>query len=110
MRLPRVLERSSGFVYYVSVAGVTGAGSATSDHVKTAIERLRRHTDLPISVGFGIRTPEQAAAIAKLADGVVVGSALVDKIATAASHEQAVDDVLSLCSALADGVRKARVN
>jgi tryptophan synthase alpha chain len=109
-RLPRVLERSSGFVYYVSVAGVTGAGSATSDQVKTAIERLRRHTDLPISVGFGIRTPEQAAAIARLADGVVVGSALVDKIATAASPEQAIDDVLSLCSALAEGVRKARVN
>ncbi len=64
-RLPRVLERSSGFVYYVSVAGVTGAGSATTEHVQQAITRLRRHTDLPISVGFGIRTPEQAAAIAQ---------------------------------------------
>jgi len=109
-RLPRVLERSSGFVYYVSVAGVTGAGSATTEHVKGAIERLRRHTDLPISVGFGIRTPEQAAAIARLADGVVVGSALVDQIATAASPEQAIDGVLSLCAALAEGVRKARVS
>ncbi|WP_226503777.1 tryptophan synthase subunit alpha [Pseudomonas sp. MWU16-30317] len=109
VRLPTVLERSSGFVYYVSVAGVTGAGSATSDQVSSAIERLRRHTDLPISVGFGIRTPEQAAAIARLADGVVVGSALVDKVAKAANADQAVDDVLTLCKALADGVRKARV-
>ena len=61
VRLPKVLTGSSGFVYYVSVAGVTGAGSATTDQVREAIERLRRHTDLPISVGFGIRTPEQAA-------------------------------------------------
>ena len=109
-RLPTVLERSSGFVYYVSVAGVTGAGSATSDQVSSAIERLRRHTDLPISVGFGIRTPDQAAAIARLADGVVVGSAFVDKVAKATSAGQAVDDVLTLCKALADGVRNARVN
>jgi tryptophan synthase alpha chain len=109
-RLPRVLQRSSGFVYYVSVAGVTGAGSATAEQVGGAIERLRRHTSLPICVGFGIRTPEQAAAVARLADGVVVGSALVDKIANAASPEQAVEDVLSLCVALADGVRKARVS
>ena len=108
-RLPRVLERSSGFVYYVSVAGVTGAGSATMEHVEGAIARLHRHTSLPICVGFGIRTPEQAAAIARLADGVVVGSALVDKIANAASPEQAVDDVLSLCAALAKGVRGARI-
>lgn len=107
-RLPRVLERSSGFVYYVSVAGVTGAGSATTEHVTAAIERLRRHTTLPISVGFGIRTPEQAAAIARLADGVVVGSALVDKIAKATSPAQAVKDVLGLCSELAEGVRGAR--
>lgn len=109
-RLPRVLQRSSGFVYYVSVAGVTGAGSATTDQVQGAIERLRRHTSLPICVGFGIRTPEQAAAVARLADGVVVGSALVDKIANAASPEQGVNDVLALCAALAEGVRKARVS
>ena len=108
VRLPTVLAGSSGFVYYVSVAGVTGAGSATTEQVGAAIARLRRHTDLPISVGFGIRTPEQAAAIARLADGVVVGSALVDKIAQAQSADQAVTDVLSLCSALAEGVRGAR--
>jgi tryptophan synthase alpha chain len=90
------------------VAGVTGAGSATTEHVGEAIARLRRHTDLPVSVGFGIRTPEQAAAIARLADGVVVGSALIDKIAQAKSADQAASDVLSLCSALAEGVRGAR--
>ena len=108
VRLPTVLAGSSGVVYYVSVAGVTGAGSATTEQVSAAIERLRRHTDLPISVGFGIRTPEQAAAIARLADGVVVGSALIDKIENAATPEQAVDGVLSLCAALAEGVRSAR--
>jgi tryptophan synthase alpha chain len=62
VRLPKVLNGSSGFVYYVSVAGVTGAGAATLEHVEEAVARLRRHTDLPISIGFGIRTPEQAAA------------------------------------------------
>ncbi len=82
-RLPTVLNGSSGFVYYVSVAGVT-------------------------SIGFGIRTPEQAAAIARLADGVVVGSALIDQIAKAENDAQAVDGVLSLCAALAQGVRAAR--
>ena len=107
-RLPQVLAHSSGFVYYVSVAGVTGAGSATTEHVTSAIERLRRHTSLPISVGFGIRTPEQAAAIARLAEGVVVGSALVDKIAKAPTEGQAVEDVLALCEQLAQGVRSAR--
>lgn len=109
-RLPKVLDGSSGFVYYVSVAGVTGAGAATLEHVEEAVARLRRHTDLPISIGFGIRTPEQAAAIARLADGVVVGSALIDHIANAESCEQAVDGVLSLCAALSEGVRKARVS
>ncbi|RJG12691.1 tryptophan synthase subunit alpha [Pseudomonas cavernicola] len=107
-RLPKVLNGSSGFVYYVSVAGVTGAGSATLEHVEQAVARLRRHTDLPISIGFGIRTPEHAATIARLADGVVVGSALIDQIANAESPEQAVQDVLKLCAELAEGVRKAR--
>jgi len=109
-RLPKVLNGSSGFVYYVSVAGVTGAGAATLEHVEEAVTRLRRHTDLPISIGFGIRTPEQAAAIARLADGVVVGSALIDHIANATTPAQAVDGVLGLCSALSEGVRKARVS
>jgi tryptophan synthase alpha chain len=107
-RLPTVLNGSSGFVYYVSVAGVTGAGAATPEHVEQAVARLRRHTGLPISIGFGIRTPEQAATIARLADGVVVGSALIDQIANAASPQQAIDGVLGLCRELAEGVRGAR--
>ncbi|MBB1608433.1 MULTISPECIES: tryptophan synthase subunit alpha [Pseudomonas] len=107
-RLPTVLAGSSGFVYYVSVAGVTGAGAATLEHVEQAVARLRRHTDLPVAIGFGIRTPEHAASVARLADGVVVGSALVDKIANAGSSADAVQGVLGLCRELAEGVRKAR--
>jgi tryptophan synthase alpha chain len=107
-RLPVVLNGSSGFVYYVSVAGVTGSGSATTEHVQEAVARLRRHTDLPLCIGFGIRTPEHAATIARLADGVVVGSALIDQIANASDNQQAIQGVLNLCSALAQGVRSAR--
>ena len=103
-----MLNGSSGFVYYVSVAGVTGSGSATLEHVQEAVARLRRHTDLPISIGFGIRTPEHAATIARLADGVVVGSALIDQIAKADTDQQAIDGVLGLCAELAEGVRGAR--
>lgn len=107
-RLPTVLNGSSGFVYYVSVAGVTGAGAATMDHVEEAVARLRRHTDLPVCIGFGIRTPEHAAEVAKRAEGAVVGSALIDKIAQATSPSEAVNGVLSLCRELAEGVRGAR--
>ncbi|MGE4476242.1 MAG: tryptophan synthase subunit alpha, partial [Stutzerimonas sp.] len=107
-RLPVVLNGSSGFVYYVSVAGVTGAGSATLEHVEQAVARLKRHTELPVCVGFGIRTPEQAAAIARLTEGVVVGSALVDQIANAKTGEQAVEGVLGLCREISAGVRGAR--
>lgn len=107
-RLPKVLGGSSGFVYYVSVAGVTGAGSATLEHLQQAVARLRRHTELPLCIGFGIRTAEHAAEVARLADGVVVGSALVDRIAKAENDQQAVDGVLGLCRQLAEGVRGAR--
>ncbi|MBZ9664184.1 tryptophan synthase subunit alpha [Pseudomonas sp. LMG 31766] len=107
-RLPTVLAGSSGFVYYVSVAGVTGAGAATMDHVEEAVARLRRHTDLPLCIGFGIRTPEHAAEVARRAEGAVVGSALIDKIAEAKSPQQAIDGVLGLCRELAEGVRGAR--
>jgi tryptophan synthase alpha chain len=107
-RLPSVLAGSSGFVYYVSVAGVTGAGAATMDHVEEAVTRLRRHTDLPVCIGFGIRTPAHAAEVAKRAEGAVVGSALIDKIAEAKSPQQAIDGVLGLCRELAEGVRGAR--
>ena len=108
VRLPKVLNNSSGFVYYVSVAGVTGGSSATMEHIEEAVARLRRHTELPVCIGFGIRTPEHAANIARLADGAVVGSAFVDLIAQAATPDIAVNSVLKLCRALADGVHCAR--
>lgn len=80
-RLPAVLNGSGGFLYYVSVAGITGKQQAAQASIEEAVARLKSATDLPVAVGFGVRTPEQAAAIAKVADGVVVGSALVDIIA-----------------------------
>ena len=80
-RLPTILDGSSGFVYYVSVAGITGKQQAAQASIEDAVARLKAATDLPIAVGFGVRTPEQAAAIAKVADGVVVGSALVELVA-----------------------------
>ena len=80
-RLPTVVENASGFVYYVSVTGITGTKSAATQDIETALARLRRHTDLPIAVGFGIKTPEQASAIAQHAEAVVVGSAFVGKVA-----------------------------
>ncbi|KXU36400.1 tryptophan synthase subunit alpha [Ventosimonas gracilis] len=107
-RLPKVLTGSSGFIYYISVAGVTGAASASEQQLKQALSRLRRHSRLPLAVGFGIRSPEQAAMVAHLADGVVVGSALVEKIAEAASPEQATADVLALCRELSAAVHEAR--
>ena len=80
-RLPTVIEGSEGFLYYVSVAGITGKQSAAQDSIDAAVKRLKAATDLPGAGGFGVRTPEQAGAIAKVADGVVVGSALVDLVA-----------------------------
>lgn len=80
-RLPAVLSGASGFVYYVSVAGITGLQQAAQDSIESAVARLKAATDLPVAVGFGVRTPEQAAAIGRVADGVVVGSAIIDQIA-----------------------------
>jgi tryptophan synthase alpha chain len=77
-RLPTVLSGASGFLYYVSVAGITGKQQAAADSIEQAVARFKRATDLPVAVGFGVRTPEQARAIARVADGVVVGSALVE--------------------------------
>ncbi|MFT4056122.1 MAG: tryptophan synthase subunit alpha [Novosphingobium sp.] len=77
-RLPKVLEGSSGFLYYVSVAGITGMQQAAQGSIEGAVAKLKAATDIPVAVGFGVRTPEQAAAIAKVADGVVVGSAFID--------------------------------
>ena len=79
-RLPTVLNGASGFLYYVTVAGITGLQQAATDQVATAVRRLRARTNMPIAAGFGVRTPEQAAALSKVADGVVVGSAIVDII------------------------------
>lgn len=77
-RLPQVLEGSGGFLYYVSVAGITGKQQAAMDSIEANVARIKQSTDLPVAVGFGVRTPDQAAEIAKVADGVVVGSAFVD--------------------------------
>ena len=112
-RLPAVLRHTSGFVYYVSVAGVTGANSAQSQTVAGALARLKNHTDLPVAVGFGIRTPDQAAAIGKIADAAVVGSAIIDKIADSLSAdnratEATVCDPLKLVAGLKQGLRNAR--
>ncbi|WP_421739742.1 tryptophan synthase subunit alpha [Caulobacter sp.] len=109
-RLPMVVRRTSGFVYYVSVAGVTGVKSADAADVAPAVERLRKASGLPVAVGFGIRTPEQAAAVARVADAAVVGSALVDEIESAAQlNENVTEKVLSKASELAKAVRSARV-
>lgn len=81
-RLPTVLQGASGFVYYVSVAGITGLQQAAQASIEDAVARLKAATDLPVAVGFGVRTPEQAAAIGRVADGVVVGSAIVDLVGT----------------------------
>jgi tryptophan synthase alpha chain len=106
-RLTKVLEGASGFLYYVSVAGVTGANAATSAQVRSAVERLKRATSLPIAVGFGVREPEAARAIAVNADAVVVGSAFVDEIA-AGPAPQAVERVLRRVALLSEAVRSAR--
>jgi tryptophan synthase alpha chain len=111
VRLPRVMEKASGFVYYVSITGITGTASASAADIATAYKRLKSHTDLPIAVGFGINTPEQAAAVAEIADAAVVGSALVNVIAASLDHDgkaQAglVDKALGFVRDLAQGVRK----
>jgi tryptophan synthase alpha chain len=111
-RLPAVMRRTSGFVYYVSVAGVTGVKEADAGAVAQPVQRLRAASGLPVAVGFGIRTPERAAEVARVADAAVVGSALVDEIAgalEAGSNENVTERVLSKAAALAKAVRSARV-
>ena len=112
-RLPAVLKYSSGFVYFVSVLGITGMASATEDSVRTHVERIRRHTSLPIGVGFGIKTPDQAAAVARHADAAVVGSAIVDRVkagldANGRATPDLVPGVFAYIKTLADGVRGVR--
>ena len=108
-RLAVVARRTSGFVYYVSVAGVTGAKEADAEVVAPAVARVRAATGLPVAVGFGIKTPERAAAIARVADAAVVGSALVDEVAAALdAEEDPVAKVLASVGRLAQAVRGAR--
>ena len=112
-RLPVVLNNTSGFVYYVSITGITGSTAPDAKRVAAAVNRIKRHTKLPVAVGFGVKTAEQARAIAGGADGVVVGSALVDALArTLDSSGKAglntVKAVTTVVSTLAEGVRSAR--
>jgi tryptophan synthase alpha chain len=112
-RLPAVLANTSGFVYYVSITGITGSASADTAEVGEAVARIKRHTSLPVCVGFGIRTPAAARAIAQKADGAVVGTALVDALRASLDSEghttaKTVDAVADLVSSLAQGVRGAK--
>jgi tryptophan synthase alpha chain len=112
-RLPAVLANTSGFVYYVSITGITGSGAADSKAVGDAVERIKRHTDLPVCVGFGIRTPEAARAIAERANGAVVGTALVDALrgsldSVGRATGKTVNAVAELAATLALGVRGAK--
>jgi tryptophan synthase alpha chain len=112
-RLPAVLKYSAGFVYFVSVLGITGTKSATEETVRSHVERIKRHTKLPVGVGFGIKTPEQAATVARHADAVVVGSAIVDQVKVALDDKgkptaNLVPGVLDFVKSLAQGVRSVR--
>lgn len=110
-RLKVIAEGTSGFVYYVSVAGVTGVKEAVAADVAPAVERVRRAANLPVAVGFGVRTPERAAEIARVADAVVAGSVFVDEVAAAlGANEPAVPRVLAKVKALADAVKTARTS
>jgi len=112
-RLPAVLANTSGFVYYVSITGITGAAMPDPAKVAAAVARIKRHTSLPVAVGFGVRTAEQAGVIASCADGVVVGSALVNALKGSLDREEkptakTVTVVINLVAELARGVRAAR--
>jgi len=110
-RLPTVVNNSSGFLYYVSIAGTTGAAAPEPADVAKALERIRKSTDLPIAVGFGIRRGEQAAEIAKIADAAVVGTALIERVAANADNpDAAVASVLELAKELSAGVQSVTKN
>ena len=110
-RLPVVVRRTSGFVYYVSVAGVTGVKEADAGAVAPNVARVRAASGLPVAVGFGVRTEARAAEVARVADAVVVGSALVDEVAAAlAANEDVTDRVLTKVAGLAKSVRTARTS
>ncbi|MDH5490203.1 MAG: tryptophan synthase subunit alpha, partial [Rhodospirillaceae bacterium] len=110
-RLPAVLRHASGFIYYVSITGITGTKKAAVGDIEKSIARIRAGSDLPIAVGFGISTPQDVADVARVADGVVVGSALVKTIEAGLENDgkagpNLVKDVLSLAGELAAGVRR----
>ncbi|MET1754602.1 tryptophan synthase subunit alpha [Novosphingobium sp. RD2P27] len=105
-RLPTVLEGSSGFLYYVSVAGITGMQQAAQTSIDEAVRKLKAASNIPVAVGFGVRTPEQADAIARIADGVVVGSAFVDLVKQHGA--QAAEPIRAFTATLSDAVHKAR--
>jgi tryptophan synthase alpha chain len=112
-RLPAVLANTSGFVYYVAITGITGSAAADSSAVGEAVARIKRHTELPVCVGFGIRTPDAARAMAICANGAVVGTALVDALRGSLDGEgrataKTVDAVADLAASLAQGVHSAR--
>ncbi len=112
-RLPAVLANTSGFVYYVSITGITGMAAPDNAAVGTAVSRIKRHTKLPVAVGFGVKTAEQAQAIAQGADGVVVGSALIDALratldGNGKAGKNSVSAVTKLVASLASGVRAAK--
>ena len=111
-RLPAVLKNTSGFVYYVSVNGITGAAIPDYSRVASSVRRIKRHTDLPVAVGFGVKTPEGAAEVAAHADAVVVGTALIDVLARSLDGGRAtpttVDAVRGFVEGLARGVRSAK--
>ena len=112
-RLPKVLENTSGFLYYVSITGITGAAAPDPDKVANAVAEIKKSTDLPVAVGFGVTSAEQAAAIGKGAEGVVVGSAIVNAIAgslddNGSATDKTVPAVVELVSELASGVRSVK--
>ena len=114
-RLPGVLRACSGFIYYVAITGITGTASATGDELARAIPRLRQHTALPIAIGFGVRTPAQAAEAARVADGAVVASALIELMAATldtqgAATARTVQSMLDQVQVLAKAVRQTAVN
>jgi len=102
-RLPKVLQNTSGFIYYVAITGITGSGSASVDTVGAEVARIKKSTDLPICVGFGINTPADAMGMARVADGAVVGSAIVSKLGAGDS----VEDILAFVAELAAGAHRA---
>ena len=113
-RLPAVLNNTSGFVYYVSITGITGTAAPDGAQVSTSVERIKNHTDLPVVVGFGIRTPDQANSIANVCDGAVVGSAFVEIVknsldSNGKAQPETAKNVLDLVSSLAAGVRGANM-